>query len=651
MPRKYRPPSGVNSDRLRINRATAAVVEETGDAEKDGPLWMSRLMKTLHMRMEADNGDRHWTAYRNWFCGRQWQFEDTGKNSWDLYSDTITSVYTNNIVQSQASGFMPFLLNGRIEWQVKPKPNRPGDVNAAQIHQSLLNYEWNERKMTEQVKKVIDDVVVIGHGIAETSYVVEVDETRRKNQGNIEYRDYVKRDACVVEWIDPHDFLHDLTGHDGTPRTGRWAARRRWIPLANVVANKRFDQRVTNMIATGAASHTLSPRSAFRNDSRFSAGGLFGKDLAVRTPEETSIAVWEIWDKGFRQVITMAEGLPYPLDVEPWRYNYLDGVPFVMIQFLRAEGLLYPIGVARQLKDPQLQTNRVRTQQIQDVRARKAMFGRDVNKVSNDAVQDFADLPNLSVIPMQGERGIFPIENPPSNRDALILEQAIAQDAQRATGADAIFQGETPASRTPAGVVTTQVNVMRLKADDKISNVEAGVSEIGDQVLQHLKANRVQSDVVSVVGLLGTQWREYSHAEIQAQTDVTVSYFGAPKTNPDIERQQKTQVAQVAAQMDPLMAQSGSPIRINFAEVFAWLLKSFPDIQDAGRFFSPALSVKPELQQTLEPAGAGAGLPPALAGQLAPAQVPGQPSVSQPGEGLNEQDLLMQILGSSNRIQ
>jgi len=650
MPRKYRPPAANTSDRMRVNRAPAAVVEETGDAEKDGPLWMSRLMKTLHMRMESDNGDRHWAAYRNWFNGRQWQFEDTGKNGWDLYSDTITSVYTNNIVQTIASAYMPFLLNGKIEFKVKPKPNRPGDVNAAEIHTSLLNYEWNEREMTEQVKKVVDDVVVLGHGIAETGYVVEVDEPRRKSSGNIEYRDYVKRDASVVEWVNPFDFLHDITGRDGTPRTGRWAARRSWIPLANVVANRRYDPKVTRLIESGAASHNLTSRSAYRNDARFSAGGIFGKDLAIRIPEESSIAIWEIWDKGYRQVITMAEGLPYPLDIEPWRYPYLDGLPFVMIQFLRAEGLLYPIGVARQLHQPQLQTNRIRTQQIQNVRAQKNMYGATPG-VAKEAIDDFAALPNLSVIRMERNGDLFAIDNPQLNRDNLILEQAIAQDGAKATGADAIFQGETPAARTPAGVVTTQVNVMRLKADDKISNVEAGVNEIARQVLQHLKANRVQQDVAQIVGLLSTEWREYTHAEIQAETDVTVSYFAAPKTNPDIERQQKANVAQIMIQMDPLMAQQGSPTRINFTELGAWLLKSFPDYQDVGRFFTPALSIQPELQQTLAPAGAGAGLPPALAGQAAPQQIPGQPLVGQPGEGFSEQDLLMQILGGASQIQ
>src|SRR5574342_213149 len=644
MPRKIRPSAAATKDSLKIRRQTGLMVVETGDAEKDGPLWMSRILKTLQTRIESDNGDRHWAAYQNWFNGRQWENEGAGKSSWELYSDTVGSIYTNNIVQSIASAYMPFLLNGRIEFRVKPK--KPAETNAAEIHTGLLNYEWKERKSTEPVKLVIDDVVVVGHGIAETSYVVEVDEARRKDQGNIEYRDYVRRDAAIVEWINPFDFLQDLTARDGTPRTAIWCAKRFYVAYDDLVANRRYSKRVTDLIQTGTSSHNLTTRSAFRNDARFSAGGFFGKDLGVRVPEETSVAVWEIWDKKHRQVITMAEGLPYPLDVEGWRYPYLDGFPFVMIQFLRAKNLLYPIGVARQLHDPQLQTNRVRTQQILNVRAQKIMFGA-TQGVDKTTLDDFANLPANSVIRMERERDLFAIDNPQMNKDALILEQAIAADAMRATGSDALFQGEQLPDRTTGIEVTARTNLVRLKADDKVANVENGVIEIATQILQHLKANRVQNDVIEIVGLLGSQWREYSFADIQAETDVEVSYFAAPQSNPDVERQQKTQIAQVATQMAPLMAQSGSPVQINFAEVFGWLLKSFPDIKDAGRFFQPALVVPPPLQEQIAPAGTG--LPPALAGQLAPAQVPGSPSMGQPGEGIGSSDLLMQIFGAMNQ--
>lgn len=646
MPRKYRPPRLTQSAQsVTISRREAPAPVETGDAEKDAPIWMSRILKTLQTRIESDNGDRHWDAYYNWFNGRQWQYEDSGKNSWDLYSDTITSIYTNNIVQSIASAYIPFLLNGNIEFRVKPKPNRPGDVNAAEIHQSLLNYEWNERRMTQQVKLILDDIVQIGHGIGETAYHVEVDEARRKNQGNIEYRDYVRKDACTIEWTNPFDFLFDLTAIDGTLGTARWCAKRRFIAYYNLVANRRFDKRVADLIQSGAASHNLSMRSGFRNEAKSTSGGFFGREVGPRIPEESLIAVWEIWDKGYSQVITMAEGIPYPLAIEKWRYPYLDGFPFVMIPFLRAKKLLYPIGIPRQLKDAQLQTNRIRTQQVQNVRAQKNMYGATMG-VQKEHLEDFADLPNLSVIRMERNGDLFAIENPPMNKDALILEQSIAADGQRATGADAIFQGQPLPDRTTGFEVGTRVNIVRLKADDKISNVEAGVTELARQVLQHLKANRIQDDVISVVGLLGTQWRQYSYEDIQAETDVEVSYFAAPRTNPDTERQQKSNVFSLAVQAGPVMAQGGSPNVIDYTELFAWLLKSFPDIQDVGRFFKPALVVHPELQQV--PENASAGLPPALAGQLAPQQLPATPGTPGPEAAQTPQDLLMSILAQSN---
>src|SRR5262249_60510355 len=194
---------------------------------------------------------------------------------------------------------------------------------------------------------------------------------------------------------------------------------------------------------------------------------LFGKELMARVPEDALIAVWEIWDKKYKQRIVMVEGLPYPLQVEDWPYDYLDGFPYVLIPFLRAPGLLYPIGVARQLKDAQLQTNRIRTQQVQNVRAQKNMYGGIKGALDKEDLQDFADLPALSVIMMERPDALFAIANPPMNRDALILEQSIAADARQQTGADALFQGQQLPDRTTAAEIGTRTNLARLKADDK----------------------------------------------------------------------------------------------------------------------------------------------------------------------------------------
>src|SRR5262249_16123326 len=395
MPRKIRPKPPAEKDNFRIERPTAPSPVETGEPGKDGPIWQSRIAKTLRMRIESDNGDRHWTAYWNWFHGRQWQYEDTSRGGWELYSDTIRGVYTNNIVQGIASGYMPFLLNGDIEF--KAKPQRTQDVNGATLQTAILNYEWREREMTEEVKKVVDDVVIVGHGVGKTGYIVEVDEARKKKDGAIEYRDYIKKDAAFIERVSPLDFLFDLSARDGTLKTARWGAERSYVALPDLMANQKYDRKVTDIIYGGGGSYTISMKSGFASAGA-GTDALFGKELMARVPEDALIAVWEIWDKKYKQRIVMVEGLPYPLMVEDWPYDYLDGFPYVLIPFLRAPGLLYPIGVARQLKDAQLQTNRIRTQQIQNVRSQKNMYGYIKGALDKEDLQDFADLPALSAI-------------------------------------------------------------------------------------------------------------------------------------------------------------------------------------------------------------------------------------------------------------
>jgi hypothetical protein len=96
------------------------------------------------------------------------------------------------------------------------------------------------------------------------------------------------------------------------------------------------------------------------------------------------------------------------------------------------------------------------------------------------------------------------------------------------------------------------------------------------------------------------------------------------------------------------MQQTGQPAQINFTELFGWVLGGFDDIKDAGRFFKPALTVQPPLKE--QQPGAGEGLPPALAGSLAPGAVPTQPTNGgTPGEGLSIEDLMMQLSGQAGQ--
>jgi hypothetical protein len=166
------------------------------------------------------------------------------------------------------------------------------------------------------------------------------------------------------------------------------------------------------------------------------------------------------------------------------------------------------------------------------------------------------------------------------------------------------------------------------------------VTELATQALQHLKANRTIPDVIEIVGAMGAFWREYSNDEIQADVDVTVEYFSAPKFDPAVDRQQKLQILQLAVQALPAM--QGQEDAFDIPALLGWVLKSF-DYKDAGTFFKPLRTPTAPVQEN------EVNRSPAAAGALAPAPVAQTPGAPQPEEGLSAQDLMMQLSGQAGQ--
>lgn len=598
-------------------------VTETGDGKKDGRIWLARISKTAQLRKAMRNGSDDWKRYYSWFEGEQWM--ERGMISHTLASDNARNTATVNITGSIALSYMPFLINGQIKFKVKPREEE--NIESAEIQQGLLNYEWQERGMTEACKEIVQDVVIIGHGIGKTGYVVEVDDARRKGDGEIEYRDYIRKDAAYIERVDPLLFLYDLSARDGSLKTARWVAECSFATYDDVMANTAYSRSALDMVNTGV--YTLSFRAGFEGIG--SSTPPYGQKIDQVIPEDHLVALWEIWDKKYRKRYVYAEGLPVPLIEEDWPYDYLDGFPYVKIEYIRVPNRPYGMGVMRLAEDQQIQLNRIRTAQFLHIRSHNRKFIALAGAVEPEQLTDFTDLPDGAVITVERADAIMPIPDAPMSQDFQLIEGRIASDTQQLTGADALLQGQQLPSRTTAGEVSTRTNIMRLKADDRVSAVEVGVTELARQVLHHLKANRTLEDVVRIVGPEGDAWRTYTPDEIRADADVTVEYFAAPKYDPGLDRQQRLQFLQLAIQAIPLLAQTAAPQQVDIVNAFNMALKGFDDVE-LHTLFRPNVVGPPQQQQ-------GGGLPPALA----PAPIPGQPAN---GAGQSLEDLLMQLQGA-----
>lgn len=641
MPRKprekYKPPA---SSRSTVRRSVHAPLRqrETGNGRDDGQIWLSRIAKTMRLREEMLNGAKDWRLYYRWFEEVMWQ--ERGMEGRQLASDNARNTATVNTAGSIALSYMPFLVNSDIKFKLKPR--KIGDVVSAQIQQGLLNYEWRERGMTEQIKAIVQDICIIGHGIGKTGYVVEVDEARKpKQSGEIEYREYIRRDAAFIERVNPLDFLFDLSAKDGSLKTARWVAERFFAPYDDVMDNSAYDKEVIEMVHAG--TFELDRRPGYEGMGAMDAK--WGQTLTTNVPEDHLVAMWEIWDKKFKKRYVYAENVPWPLVEEAWPYDYLDGFPYTKIDYIPVPNRPYGKGIYRQVEDQQMQLNRIRTAQFLHIRSHSRKFISLQGSMHPDELTKFTDGGDGTVVVAERPDAIQPIPDAPMSQDFQVVEARIAADMQQITGADALLQGQRLPSRTTAGEVSTRANILRLKAEDRVAGVERGVIDLATQVLQHLKANRTIPDVVEVTGAQGLFWREYSPEEIQAGVDVEVEYFAAPKFDPELDRQQRLQILQLGVQALPALQQAGAAEQLDIVQLFAWVLEGF-DKPDIGRFFKPALRpVGPLIE--IAPENTGTGLPPALAGQLAPAQLPRQAAVPAPGEGLSLQDLTQALRGQT----
>ena len=613
--------------RSRGKKAIVNARSETGDPKLDGEIWLSRIAMTRQARLMRKNGERDWRRYYRWYEGEQW--DDRGGQGSNVSSDNPRETATINKTGSIINSIVPFLINDEIKFLLKAR--RPEDDVSAEIQQALLNYEWRKRKMTNAMKTCARDMVIIGHCIAKPGYTVEVDESKKpKDDGVINYADYVKRDAPYVERVNPLNFIWDWAGKDRTLNTARWCAEVFFVPYADVVVNKEYDPEVLGMMYSG--DYTPTTQTAWETMG-VPPGWMKGMQ-SFALPEDNLVTLIEIWDKKYRKRMIYCDGCPYPLLVSDWPYDYLDGFPYVMAKYIDVPNQPYGLGLPRWIEDQQVQLNRMATLE-QDV-ARKSRPRYKASEQTNpEEVVKFQNGDDIVVGDIQ------PI--PPADLSQMfqVIQANIQRAIEEMTGADRLLQGGPLPSRTTAGEVGTRARLTGLKLDQHVEDFEEFVEDVATQILGHLKKFRTTADVVQVVGLQGAFWHEYTNEDIQAAVDVEVNYFAAPKTDPALEKQSRKEIFQLAISAQPVMAQQGQMV-FDIPQLFNWVLQPYNE-KDIGRFFKPALVPMPPLEEG-QGSGPGAGLPPAMAGALAPAPIPQQPGVGG-APAPTQSDLLMGLLG------
>lgn len=613
--------------RSRVRKILTDFRQETGDPWDDGEIWLNRIMQARRARAERENGEKDWRRYYRWFKGQQWN--DRGDNGGQVNSDNARDTATVNKTGSIVNSFVPFTINDEIKFLLKPeRPTTDGGVGV-KIQQSLLNYEWRRRNMTQPMKACARDMFIIGHCVGKAGYTVEVDESRLKGDV-INYADYVIQDAPFVERVNPLNFLFDTYGKDHTLHTARWCAEFFFVPYVDVLSNKSYDNETLGMIYSGDAATTT--QSAWELQIN---GGRRRKERPMfALPEDNIVSLVEIWDWKTKQRFIMADGCARPLLVEPWPFDHLDKFPYAMATLIEVPNEPYGLGVPAWIEDQQVQLNRANTLE-QDV-MRKSRPQRyadpDIDPAELEKFKAGDDL----ISARRDQIGM--VQAADLSQMFQVYKQNIERVIEEMTGADALLQGGRLPSRTTAGEIGTRARLTGLKLDQHVEDFEEFVEEIATQVLKHLKKFRTTADVIEIVGEEGAKWVPYTNEEIQDDVEVDVESFSAPKTDPELEKQQALQIFQLAVQALPVLAQTGAPDTFNMPALVGWVLDKFGE-KDIGRFFRSSRTPMPTQE------GGANGMTPAIGGTFAPSPISPTPTVGAPGEGGSVEDLMMGMRG------
>lgn len=612
--------------------------EETSTGDTTYEIWQSRIKSTLRWR--HSRYDKDWKRAYDMFNGKHWR----DNSEQDPSSDQPRERITVNVTMSNVLNTVPFLLNKSP--QFKCKPRKPEDVESAKLQEGALNYEYEQRDMNVQVKSSVYDCVEIGHGIVKIGYNFELDIPKNKKDGQtLNYEDYIRKDSPFVKRICPFNFVIDPNASENSLESARWCAEIIFKSKRDVLANPKYDQTVINKVRNGEYGYTPGTKqTVFDALEEATLGNLIDDDTETKNPDSEAWVLYELWDKSYKKYYVFLDGVCDPLIEKDWPYTYIDGFPYIKVDYIPIQDELYGIGIPYQIEDQQFEINRIRTAAFQHRRRFNRKYLAMKGKVTTDEANKLVNGPDGTVVFVEMMDVIKPLEDAPMSQDNIIAEQMAKQDIQSLTGQDNLVQGQNLQSRTTGTEVQTRTSLFRMKMDDRVEAIDRFVVRVGVQVLQHIKNNWRKDRLIEILGLDGINWefKPLTAQQIKDEVDVSMETVSAPKIDPQVDRQQRMQIFGMATQLLPFIQQGIVMIDLN--KLFAWVMEGF-GYKDLGRFFTPALMVNPPLQQQQAQNGTS------LQQQPAPLGLNAAPNPTAIGQQNGLQSILGMLQGMNGGIQ
>jgi len=500
---------------------------------------------------------------------------------------------------------------------------RAQDQETAAVAEAVVNHQWKEFDVQDQIREAIKDFVILGHGWMKVVWDFETetqklspeewqnqvrDALMQRQQGidgstlsesefpSVEevVRSVPKeaeatvRDAPKASRISPFDMFVDPDA--SRLEDARWIAQRSFVPIDVARDNEDWDAGVRRKL-----------KATVLSDAREGVDVMSGGGADQKSKEAGFVVVYEFYDLVSKDVCTLADGAEDYLS-DPERSPFPEIHPFVFIPNYEVPERFYPIGDIETVYGLQLELALTRTQMINDRKigrrinlVRPAAIGED----GMDALESGDDQVLLEVLEDRPFADIFQTIKP-IGLDANWYNQSemIIGDINTITGISEYARGtptEIRRTATEAGLIQDAANA---RSADKLYKVEQGMSRVAGRMIRLSQVFMETEDVARVVSDdQVVSWVPYSAAQLQGEFVFDVEAGSTQPQNETFRRQSALQL------MDTMAPFIGSGM-INDQKLVEHLLRNGFGIKNAEDF----LNVLPAA-----PGGEDLGAPPGQA--------------------------------------
>jgi hypothetical protein len=486
---------------------------------------------------------------------RKWRKEEKYDKLWRRMIDLYKGKHFNdmsdedrmliNVSFSTINVIGPSVAVNHPKITVGARKSEDGDK--AIITEAIVNYWWRHFDCQKQLRRAVDDYLILGHAWLKVGYRFVEEEKLKKivtdedaevsdpEQGmSMETEMVIVEDRPFVERVSPFDILIDP---DATcVEDMKWIAQRIRRPMVEVRNDPRYNSKSRKDCQ---ASHY----------SKWSAED--GKPRQSRQEEDAYVDVWEYYDVKRQSMAVFCDGGDAFL-INPHKMPYAFGHPFVMMRNYDIPEHFYPMGELEAIEPLQYELNATRSQMMNHRKRfsrkwlyKESAFDQD-GRAALESDEDNVMVPVVSDEPLGSVVTNMPaVVNPP---DMYNVSSMILSDIDRISGvAEFMRGGSSEISRTATESAMMQ-DAMNARTSDKLAEVERVIAGCAKRLIGLAQQYMTGDHVARVVGSAAMPiWVNFDREYILGEFDFEVEAGSTQPVNESFRRQMALQMVDAMA--------------------------------------------------------------------------------------------------------